>query len=111
MSRTRLRLWQVVYLDGDSDQQAGLCKQGKGLVVSKVLAIIPHCVIHGSVGDKEEDKRAVDAVEQTLDEGTYVEVHVELSRLIKLRVLQTPAVTHILKQMNTNKLSIYRHID
>lgn len=84
------------YLDADSKQQTCLGEEGEGLVVSNVLPVVPHGVMHGCIGDEEEHQGAVAAVEGTLEEGLLAEVQVELTGNIELRMLETPNVIHIL---------------
>lgn len=84
------------YLDADGKQQTCLSEEGEGLVVGDVLPIIPHCVVHSSIGDKKEHQGAVAAVEGTFEEGLLAEVQVELTWNIELRMLETPHVIHIL---------------
>lgn len=84
------------YLNADSEQQARLGEEGKGLVVGDILTVVPHCVVHGCVGDEEEHHGAVAAVEGTFEEGLLVEVQVELPGDVELRMLETPHVIHIL---------------
>lgn len=52
--------------------------------------------MHGCVGDEEEHHGAVATVEGTLEEGLLVEVQVELTGDVELRMLETPHVIHIL---------------
>lgn len=84
------------HLDADGKQETCLGEEGEGLVVCDVLPVAPHRVIYGCVGDKEEHQGAVAAVEGTLHEGLLAEVHVELTRNVELRMLETPHVVHIL---------------
>lgn len=83
-------------LDADGKQQTCLGEEGEGLVVSDILPVVPHGVVHGSVGDEEEHHGAVAAVEGTLEEGLLAEVEVELTGHVELRMLEAPYVIHIL---------------
>lgn len=86
----------TTHLNTHSEDEARLREQGKGLVVRGV--------VQGKVGHKEQYQGAVAAVERTLHKGSQVKVHTQLTRPIKLRVLQTPAVVHILNHTHTHTL-------
>lgn len=85
------------HLDGDHHHQTRLHHNGEGLVVGDVLAVVPDRVLHGGPGDEEEDEGAVGAVQETAQEGPLAEVHVQLAGPVKLRMLETPAVVHVLR--------------
>lgn len=84
----------VTHLNTHGDDEARLREQGKGLVVGGG--------IQGKVGHKEQHQGAVAAVEGTLQKDPLVKIHAQLTRPVKLRVLQTPAVVHILNRENTH---------
>ena len=79
-------------------QQGRLCQQSEGLVVGDVFAVVPDGVVHGRPRDEEEDEGAVGAVQQAAHEGLLTEVEVELTRRVELRILETPAVVHVLQK-------------
>lgn len=91
------------YLDADGKEQAGLGEEGEGLVVSDILPVVSHRVVHGSIGDEEEHQGAVAAVEGTLEEGRLAEIQVELTGDVELRVLETPHVVNILSSRERQK--------
>lgn len=70
------------YLYRHHDQQAGLGHQSEGLVVSNGLPITPHCIVHGPIGDEEEDEGTVDPLQHALDKNHLVKVEVLLARHI-----------------------------
>lgn len=80
------------------DQQTRLRQQGEGLIVGDVLAVVPHRVVDGGPRDEEEDERAVAAVHHAAHEGLLAEVEVELARRVELRILEAPAVVHVLQK-------------
>lgn len=88
----------LTHLHGDHHHQTRLHQNGEGLIVGDVLAVVPDRVLHGRPGDEEEDEGAVGAVQQTAQEGLLTEVHVQLARSVKLRVLEAPAVVHVLRR-------------
>lgn len=80
------------------NQQTGLCQQSKGLIVGDVFAVISDRVVHGGPWDEEEDEGAVAAVHHTAHKGFFTEVQVQLAWRVELRILETPAVIHILQK-------------
>lgn len=54
--------------------------------------------MHGSPWDEEEDEGAVPAVHHAAHKGFLIEVQVQLARSVELRILETPAVVHILQE-------------
>lgn len=62
--------------------------------------------MHGGPRDEEEDEGAVAAVQHAAHEGFLTEVEVQLAWSVELRVLETPAVIHILHKQTTIKLSL-----
>lgn len=86
------------HLYGDDHHQTRLHQNSEGLIVGDVLAVVPDRVLHGGPGDEEEDEGAVGAVHQTAQEGLLAEVHVQLAGSVELRILETPAVVHVLRR-------------
>lgn len=86
------------YLYANDNKQTRLRQQGEGLVVCDVFSVVSNRVVHGRPGDEEEDEGAVAAVQHAAQEGLLTEVQVELTRGVKLRVLETPAVVHVLQE-------------
>lgn len=86
------------HLDADDHQQTRLQQNGEGLIVGDVFAVVPDRVLHGGPRDEEEEEGAVGAVDQAAQEGFLVEVHVLLTGSVKLRILEAPAVAHILQR-------------
>lgn len=54
--------------------------------------------MNGGPGDEEEDDGAVGAVHHTAQEDFLIEVHVQLARSVELRILEAPAVVHVLRR-------------
>lgn len=92
----------LTHLDGDDHHQTRLHQNSHGLIVGDVLAVIPDRVLHAGPGDEEEDEGAVGAVQQAAQEGCLAEVHVQLAWSVKLRILETPAVVHVLRDNQSN---------
>lgn len=63
--------------------------------------------MHGGPRDEEEDEGTVAAVQHAAEEGFLAEVHVELSRNVKLRVLEAPAVVHVLRNRTKRVILIF----
>lgn len=84
------------HLHTDDDHQ-GCCRgDGKGLVVSKRNTVTLSGFRQDGIGDKKQHHRCVDALSDADEELPLVEEEVELSRLVELRVLQTPLVRNVL---------------
>lgn len=54
--------------------------------------------MHGGPWDEEEDEGAVAALHHTAHKGFLTEVLVQLAWSVQLRILETPAVIHILQK-------------
>lgn len=93
------------------DQQTGLCQQGKGLIVGDVFAVVSDRVVHGGPWDEEEDEGAVAAVQHADHKGLLTEIHVQLARSVELRILETPAVIHILQKQTDKQQTVAFDLD
>lgn len=65
--------------------------------------------MHGSPRDEEDDEGAVAALHHTAHKGFLTEVQVQLAWSVELRILETPAVIHIL-QKETKKKSEFEFL-
>lgn len=99
----------LTHLYGDDHHQTCLHQNSEGLIVGDVLAVVPDRVLHGGPGDEEEDEGAVGAVHQTAQEGFLAEVHVQLAWSVKLRILETPAVVHVLRRQPNQHRFVLHH--
>lgn len=61
------------HLQVDGEDQRGGGDDGEGLVVGRSLAVLPHGLQEGSVGNEEDDERDEDAVEEADEEVLVVE--------------------------------------